>query len=95
MTTGIMARDPAAEAPGLSALRDAVKARLRKLRSRARHARPCALTAARLVPALGGATLVSLGGGEVIGHVFGHGLAPWAGLLAGGLFLLRADARMP
>jgi hypothetical protein len=53
------------------------------------------LRVAPTVPGLAGAALVSACGGEVTGHVFGHGLAPWVAGLAGGMFLLLLDRRIP
>lgn len=40
------------------------------------------------VPGVAGAAMVSLGLGELAGHVFGHGLAPWVAITAGGAFAL-------
>lgn len=53
-----------------------------------------ALRVAPTVPGVAGAALVSLGAGEVTGHVFGHGLAPWVAAVAGGVFLLLLDRRI-
>jgi len=52
------------------------------------------LRAAPAVPGLAGAGLVALGAGEVAGHVFGHGLAPWVASVTGGVFLLLLDRRI-
>lgn len=46
------------------------------------------------VPGVGGAAAVSLGLGELAGHVFGHGLTPWVAITAGGLFALLLDRRI-
>lgn len=48
-----------------------------------------------LVPGVGGAAMVSVAAGELAGHVFGHGLTPWAGLAVGGVFALALDRRIP
>lgn len=53
------------------------------------------LSVRHLVPGVGGAVMVSAGAGEVTGHVFGHGLAPWAGILVAGVFALALDRRLP
>jgi hypothetical protein len=45
-----------------------------------------------MLPGLAGAALVSLGGGMVVGHVFGHALALWAILALSGGFLLWIGA---
>jgi hypothetical protein len=45
-------------------------------------------------PGLAGAAAIAVGAGEVAGHVFGHGLALWAGLLVGGVFLVRIGAEV-
>jgi hypothetical protein len=52
------------------------------------------LRVAPTVPGVAGAGLVSLGAGEVTGHVFGHGLAPWVAAAVGGVFLLLLDRRI-
>jgi hypothetical protein len=46
------------------------------------------------VPGLTGAAMASVCAGEVTGHVFGHGLAPWVAGLAGSVFLLILDRRL-
>jgi hypothetical protein len=46
------------------------------------------------VPGVAGAAMVSLGAGEFAGHVFGHGLAPWVGIVVGGVFALVLDRRI-
>ena len=52
------------------------------------------LAALPSVPGLAGAGAVAVCAGEVTGHVFGHGLAPWVGGLVGGVFLLLLDRRL-
>lgn len=47
-----------------------------------------------LVPGVAGAAMFSVAAGEFAGHVFGHGLAPWVGLGAGGMFALLLDRRL-
>jgi hypothetical protein len=42
----------------------------------------------QVLPGLLGAAAVSAGLGELAGHVFGHGLAPWVALLVAGVFAL-------
>jgi hypothetical protein len=44
--------------------------------------------AARALPGVAGAAAIAVGAGELTGHVFGHGLALWAGLAVGGVFAL-------
>ena len=46
------------------------------------------------VPGLAGAGMVSLGLGELAGHVFGHGLTPWVSVAVGGVFALMLDRRL-
>ena len=48
-----------------------------------------------LVPGIGGAAVISVCTGELAGHVFGHGLAPWVAGLVGGVFALLLDRRIP
>lgn len=52
------------------------------------------LSVRHLVPGVAGGALVSLGSGEVVGHVFGHGLAPWVALTVAGAFALAIDRRL-
>src|SRR5262249_61388126 len=40
----------------------------------------------RMLPGLAAAAAVSVAAGELASHLFGHGLAPWVGLLAAGAF---------
>jgi len=47
-----------------------------------------------MLPGLAGAALVSVGVGELAGHVFGHGLAPWTSLALAGGFLLWIGAAL-
>ena len=42
----------------------------------------------KMLPGIAGAAAVSAALGELAGHVFGHGLAPWVGMLAAGGFAL-------
>jgi hypothetical protein len=49
----------------------------------------------RTAPGIYAALGISLGLAGIIGHVFGHGLAPWCFLLFTGLFALRLDNRLP
>jgi hypothetical protein len=49
---------------------------------------------ARSLPGLGGAAGFSVGVGEIAGHVFGHGLAPWVGLAVGSVFALWLGAEL-
>jgi hypothetical protein len=42
----------------------------------------------RALPGIAGAAAVSVGLGEVAGHVFGHHLAPWVALLTAGVLLM-------
>lgn len=53
------------------------------------------LAVRRLVPGVAGAAAVSVCAGELAGHVFGHGLAPWVAGLVGGVFALALDRRLP
>jgi hypothetical protein len=53
------------------------------------------LSVSHLVPGVAGAAAVSLGLGEIAGHVFGHGLTPWVAGVAGGLFALALDRKIP
>ena len=46
------------------------------------------------VPGLAGAAMASVCTGELAGHVFGHGLAPWVAGLVGSVFLLLLDRRL-
>jgi len=48
----------------------------------------------RALPGLAAAAAVSVGLGELAGHVFGRGLAPWVALTAGGVFALRLAAEL-
>jgi hypothetical protein len=52
------------------------------------------LSVRHLVPGIAGAAAVSLGLGEVAGHVFGHGLTPWVAVTLAGLFALALDRRL-
>ena len=65
--------------------RDAVLGRLAvaagRLVNRARRSMP-------MWPGIAGAACISIGLGEVTGHIFGRGLAPWVALLAAGVFAL-------
>ena len=54
-----------------------------------------ALRLRRTVPGVAGAAAVSVCTGGLAGHVFGHGLTPWAGGVVGGVFLLLLDRRLP
>ena len=47
------------------------------------------------VPGLAGAAMVSVGLGELAGHVFGHGLTPWVAVITGGVFALLLDRKIP
>lgn len=53
------------------------------------------LSVRHLAPGVGGGALVSVGSGEVVGHVFGHGLALWVALTVAGVFALAIDRRLP
>jgi hypothetical protein len=46
----------------------------------------------RALPGLAGAAAVSVGAGELAGHIFGRGLAPWVTLGVGGMFALWIGA---
>lgn len=46
------------------------------------------------LPGLLGAAGMSVAAGEIIGHVFGHGLTPWVALAVGAGFALRLDWRL-
>lgn len=46
------------------------------------------------VPGVGGAAAVSVGLGELAGHVFGHGLTPWVAITVGGVFALVLDRQI-
>lgn len=48
----------------------------------------------RLLPGLAGAVLASVGAGQVAGHVFGRGLAPWVGCVVAAGFLVRIGAEV-
>jgi hypothetical protein len=48
----------------------------------------------RSLPGLTGATAVSVGAGEITGHVFGRGLAPWVALVVAGVFALWIGASL-
>ena len=48
----------------------------------------------RVVPGLAGAAALSVGLGQVAGHVFGHGLTWWVALAAGGVFVLWFGAEL-
>jgi hypothetical protein len=52
------------------------------------------LSVLHLVPGVAGGAVVSVGLGEIAGHVFGHGLTPWVALTLGGLFALALDRRI-
>jgi hypothetical protein len=45
-------------------------------------------------PGLAGAALAALGFGELVGHVFGRGLAPWVSCCVAAVFLLRIGAEL-
>jgi hypothetical protein len=47
-----------------------------------------------MVPGAAGAVLAAAGGGELIGHLFGRGLAPWAACVIGSVFLLRLGSEL-
>lgn len=49
---------------------------------------------ARMAPGLACAVLASAGGGEVVSHVFGHGLAPWTACCIAAVFLGRMGAEL-
>ncbi len=54
-------------------------------------------TAVRVLRVLFGpaaAAAVSIGAGEVVSHVAGHGLAPWIALAVGGVFALWISAEL-
>ena len=46
------------------------------------------------LPGLLGAAMVACGIGGLAGAAFGPLYGPWAGVLAGGVFLLRVDSRI-
>lgn len=46
------------------------------------------------VAGVAGAAAIALGAGELAGHVFGHGIAPWATLLVAGVFSMWFGAEM-
>lgn len=46
----------------------------------------------RMLPGVAGAALVSAGGGQIAGHVFGRGVAPWVAITLAGVFVLLAAA---
>ena len=48
----------------------------------------------RVLPGVAAGVLASVACGEITGHLFRHGLAPWAGCLVGSLFLLALDRRL-
>ena len=48
----------------------------------------------RMAPGVSGAALASVGIGEVVSHVFGHGLAPWVACCVAAGFLLRIGAEI-
>lgn len=77
--------------PGLRAAWDAVAGRAADLVG---HATGRVLAWSRTVPGIGGAAGLSVCAGELAGHVFGHGVAPWAGGLVGSVFLLMLDRRL-
>lgn len=52
------------------------------------------LSVRHLLPGIAGGMAVSLGAGEVCGHVFGHGLVPWVTVLTAGVFALALDKRL-
>jgi hypothetical protein len=53
-----------------------------------------AVTLGRMVPGVAGAAAISVGAGVIVGHVFGHGLALWVGLVVGGVFAVRIGAEI-
>lgn len=46
------------------------------------------------VPGLASGVLASVGGGEVIGHVFGRGLSPWCAIVIGAVYLARLGSEL-
>ncbi len=58
----------------------------RPLKLRAAHAAGVAVRVLRALFAPAAAAAVSVGAGELAGHVFGRGLAPWAALTLAGVF---------
>lgn len=48
----------------------------------------------RSLPGVAGAAAIAVGAGELAGHVFGHGLALWVGLVVGGAFAVRIGAEI-
>jgi len=47
-----------------------------------------------LLPGILGAIGLSIAAGEIAGHVFGHGLAPWVGLAVSCMFGLLLDRKL-
>lgn len=58
------------------------------------HATGRFLASLPLVPGIAGAAMISLGAGELAGHLFGRGLTPWVALMVGGVFALLLDRRI-
>lgn len=48
----------------------------------------------QVLPGLAGAAALSVGAGELAGHVFGRGLSPWVALVIAGLFALWFGAEI-
>jgi hypothetical protein len=48
----------------------------------------------RALPGVLGMAAVSVGAGELAGHIFGRGLSPWVGLVVAGGFALVAGAEV-
>lgn len=46
------------------------------------------------VPGIASAVLASVGIGELVGHLFGRGLAPWTGMVVGAVYLARLGAEL-
>lgn len=49
---------------------------------------------ARMFPGLAGAALAAVGAGQLVGHVFGHGVAPWVACCVAAVFLLRMGSEL-
>ena len=64
------------------------------LAAAAGHVSGRVLSVRRVVPGLAGAAMVSVGAGELTGHIFGRGLAPWAAIAVGGVFALLLDRQL-
>lgn len=48
----------------------------------------------QVLPGVAGAAAVSVGLGELAGHLWGHGIAPWVALPLGGMFALWFGAEV-